>query len=171
MATPNLDSAQFQTPVKKRCSSPALSSPSSISTTSTNPKQRSITGSSSTNNNDDTITTIKMEDGTDEVKVFSASTIKKNEPDDDIDVDGIEDRLSPVVEEPTSPNKNDALNGGISSLYTSPFLYPYFHPMFQQYLMAAAAQANVAATSTVNNSHVYASFSKSTLSFSRINHP
>lgn len=112
-----------------------------------------------------------MEDGTDEVKVFSASTIKKNEPDDDIDVDGIEDRLSPVVEEPTSPNKNDALNGGISSLYTSPFLYPYFHPMFQQYLMAAAAQANVAATSTVNNFHVWASFSKSTLSFSRISHP
>lgn len=100
MASPNLDSAQFQTPKKKRCSSPALSSPSSISTTSTNPKQRSITGSS--NNNDETITTIKMEDGTDEVKVFSASTIIKNEPDDDIDVDGIEDRLSPVVEEPVS---------------------------------------------------------------------
>lgn len=80
MATPNLDSSQFQTPVKKRCSSPALSSPSSISTTSTNPKQRSITGSSSTNNNDETITTIKMEDGTDEVKVFSASTIKKMNP-------------------------------------------------------------------------------------------
>ena len=43
-----------------------------------------------------------MEEGNDEVKVFSASTIKKNEPDDDIDVDGIEDRLSPVVEEPVS---------------------------------------------------------------------
>jgi hypothetical protein len=43
-----------------------------------------------------------MEDGNDEVKVFSASTIIKNEPDDDIDVDGIEDRLSPVVEEPVS---------------------------------------------------------------------
>jgi hypothetical protein len=100
MASPNVDSAQFQTPIKKRCSSPSLSSPSSISTTSTNPKQRSITNSS--NNNDETITTIKMEDGNDEVKIFSASTIKKNEPDDDIDVDGIEDRLSPVVEEPVS---------------------------------------------------------------------
>ena len=100
MATPNLDPAQFLTPIKKRSSSPTLTSPSSISTTSTNPKQRSITDSS--NNNDETITTIKMEDGTDEVKVFSASTIKKAEPDDDIDVDGIEDRLSPVVEEPVS---------------------------------------------------------------------
>jgi hypothetical protein len=99
MASPNLDSARFQTPTKKR-PSPSPSSPSSISTTSTNPKQRSITGSSNTN--DETITTIKMEDGTDEVKVFSASTIKKAEPDDDIDVDGIEDRLSPVVEEPVS---------------------------------------------------------------------
>ena len=49
-----------------------------------------------------TITTIKMEDGNDEVKIFSASSIKKNEPEDDIDVDGIEDRLSPVVEEPVS---------------------------------------------------------------------
>jgi hypothetical protein len=100
MASPTLESTQFQTPIKKKCSSPSLSSPSSISTTSTNPKQRSITDSS--NNNDETITTIKMEDGNDEVKVFSASTIKKNEPDDDIDVDGIEDRLSPVVEEPVS---------------------------------------------------------------------
>jgi hypothetical protein len=100
MASPNLDSVQFQTPIKKRCSSPSLSSSSSISTTSTNSKQRSITNSS--NNNDETITTIKMEEGTDEVKIFSASTIKKNEPDDDIDVDGIEDRLSPVVEEPVS---------------------------------------------------------------------
>ena len=36
------------------------------------------------------------------LKSFSASTIKKIEPDDDIDVDGIEDRLSPVVEEPVS---------------------------------------------------------------------
>jgi hypothetical protein len=102
MASPHLDSAQFQTPIKKKCSSPSLSSPSSISTTSTNPKQRSITGSTSSTNNDETITTIKMEDGNDEIKIFSASTIKKNEPDDDIDVDGIEDRLSPVVEEPVS---------------------------------------------------------------------
>jgi hypothetical protein len=100
MASPKFDSTQFQTPVKKKCISSPLSSPSSISTTSTDPKQRSITGSS--NNNDETITTIKMEDGNDEVKVFSASTIIKNEPDDDIDVDGIEDRLSPVVEEPVS---------------------------------------------------------------------
>lgn len=100
MASAHLDPLQFQTPVKKRPSSPSLTSPSSISTTSTHSKQRSITGSS--NNNDETITTIKMEDGTDEVKVFSASTIKKIEADDDIDVDGIEDRLSPVVEEPVS---------------------------------------------------------------------
>jgi len=100
MASPKFDSTQFQTPVKKKCISPPLSSPSSISTTSTDPKQRSITGSSNTN--DETITTIKMEDGNDEVKVSSASTIIKNEPDDDIDVDGIEDRLSPVVEEPVS---------------------------------------------------------------------
>jgi hypothetical protein len=100
MATSNLDPSQFHTPIKTRCSSPALSSPSSISTTSTHLKQRSITDSS--NNNDETITTIKMEDGTDEVKIFSASTIKKNEPDDDIDVDGIEDRLSPVIQEPVS---------------------------------------------------------------------
>ena len=101
MASAHLDPSQFQTPVKKRPSSPPLTSPSSISTTSTHSKQRSVTGSS-TNNNDETITTIKMEDGTDEVKVFSASTIKKIEADDDIDVDGIEDRLSPVVEEPVS---------------------------------------------------------------------
>ena len=40
---------------------------------------------------------IKIEEGTDEVKVFSASTIQKNESDVDI-----EDRLSPVVEEPVS---------------------------------------------------------------------
>lgn len=100
MASPKHQSTDFQTPIKKKCSSPSISSPSSISTTSTNPKQRSVTDSS--NNNDETITTIKMEDGNDEVKVFSASTIKKNEPDDDVDVDGIEDRLSPVVEEPVN---------------------------------------------------------------------
>ncbi|CAF2040532.1 unnamed protein product [Rotaria magnacalcarata] len=146
MASPKYQSTDFQTPIKKKCSPSPLSSPSSISTTSTNSKQRSITDSS--NNNDETITTIKMEDGNDEVKVFSASTIKKNEPDDDIDVDGIEDRLSPVVEEPTSPNKNDTFNSSISGLYASPFLYPYFHPMFHPYLMAAAAQANAAASST-----------------------
>jgi hypothetical protein len=97
MASPKLELLHFQTPVKKNPRSPSLSSPSSISTTSTNSKQHSITDS-----NDETITTIKMEEGTDEVKVFSASTIKKIEPDDDIDVDGIEDRLSPVVEEPVS---------------------------------------------------------------------
>ena len=34
-------------------------------------------------------------------------------------------------------------------MYASPFLYPYFHPMFHPYLMAAAAQANAAAASTV----------------------
>ena len=47
-----------------------------------------------------------MEEGNDEVKVFSASTMKKNEPDDDIDVDGIEDRLSPVVVEPVSERQS-----------------------------------------------------------------
>ncbi|CAF0921752.1 unnamed protein product [Rotaria sp. Silwood1] len=152
MASPQFQSTDFQTPVKKKCSSSSsISSPSSISTTSTNPKQRSITDSSS-NNNDETITTIKMEDGNDEIKIYSASTIKKNEPDDDIDIDGIEDRLSPVVEEPTSPNKNDAFNSSISGLYTSPFLYPYFHPMFHPYLMAAAAQANAAVSSTDKSS-------------------
>lgn len=104
MASPKFDSKDFQASIVKKYASSPLSSPSSISTTSTNSKQRSITGSS--NNNDETITTIKMEDGNDEVKVFSASTIKKNEPDDDIDVDGIEDRLSPVVEEPVSRNKS-----------------------------------------------------------------
>jgi hypothetical protein len=97
MASPKLDLLQFQTPTKKIPSSPSLTSPSSTSTRSTNSKQHSITDS-----NDETITTIKMEEGNDEVKVFSASTIKKTEPDDDIDVDGIEDRLSPVVEEPVS---------------------------------------------------------------------
>jgi C1A family cysteine protease len=100
MASAKSEPLGFQTPIKKKCSSPSLSSPSSISTTSTNPKQRSITDDSNTN--DETITTIKMEDGTDEVKIFSASTIKKNEVDDDIDVDGIEDRLSPVIQEPVS---------------------------------------------------------------------
>ncbi|CAF0721243.1 unnamed protein product [Adineta steineri] len=105
MASPTFDQTQFQTPIKKCPISSSPSSPSSISTTSTDPKQRSITGSSSNNTNDETITTIKMEDGTDEIKIFSASTIKKNDPDDDIDVDGIEDRLSPVIETPTSPDK------------------------------------------------------------------
>ncbi|CAF1555906.1 unnamed protein product, partial [Adineta steineri] len=78
--------------------------------------------------------------------------IKKNDPDDDIDVDGIEDRLSPVIETPTSPDKNDPLHSSISGLYTSPFLYPYFHPMFHPYLMAAAAQANAAGSSTDKSS-------------------
>ncbi|CAF2492124.1 unnamed protein product [Rotaria sp. Silwood2] len=152
MTSPQFQPTDFQTPVKKKCpSSSSISSPSSISTTSTNLKQRSITDSSS-NNNDETITTIKMEGENDEVKIYSASTIKKNEADDDIDVDGIEDRLSPVVEEPTSPNKNDAFNSSISGLYTSPFLYPYFHPMFHPYLMAAAAQANAAVSSTDKSS-------------------
>jgi hypothetical protein len=40
---------------------------------------------------------IKLEEGTDEVKVFSQSTVQKNESDIDI-----EDRLSPVIEEPVS---------------------------------------------------------------------
>ncbi|CAF1462904.1 unnamed protein product [Adineta steineri] len=152
MASPTFDQTQFQTPIKKCPISSSPSSPSSISTTSTDPKQRSITGSSSNNTNDETITTIKMEDGTDEIKIFSASTIKKNDPDDDIDVDGIEDRLSPVIETPTSPDKNDPLHSSISGLYTSPFLYPYFHPMFHPYLMAAAAQANAAGSSTDKSS-------------------
>ena len=97
MTSAKLQSIDFQTPIKNKCSSSPLSSPSSTTATSTNSTRRSITDS-----NDETITTIKMEDGNDEVKVFSASTIKKNEPDDDIDVDGIDDRLSPVVEEPVS---------------------------------------------------------------------
>lgn len=110
MASPKLDSAQFHTPVKKQRAASPLASPSSTSTTSTHSKQRSVTGSSN-NTNDETITTIKMEEGTDEVKVFSASTIKKNEPDDDIDVDGIEDRLSPVVEEPVrSPGNTQSIS-------------------------------------------------------------
>ncbi|CAF3948277.1 unnamed protein product [Rotaria magnacalcarata] len=78
---------------------------------------------------------IKVEDGTDEVKIFSASSIDKHESDDDVD---IEDRLSPVVEEPASPSKTDTLNNNIPGLYASPFLYPYFHP----YFMAATAQMN-----------------------------
>ena len=103
MASPKIDSTGFQTPTKKKFLTSPLTSPSSISTTSTHSKQRSITDNST--NNDETITTIKMEEGTDEVKVFSASTFKKNEPDDDVDVDGIEDRLSPVVEEPVRQSK------------------------------------------------------------------
>lgn len=103
MASTSQDCLDFRTPSKKRAASP-LSSPSSISTNSTSTKQRSITENSNTN--DETITTIKMEEGNDEVKVFSVSTIKKHEPDDDVDVDGIEDRLSPVVEEPVSPNRS-----------------------------------------------------------------
>ena len=51
---------------------------------------------------DEIMRKIKVEEGTDEVKIFSASTILKHEPDDDVDVDGIEDRLSPLVEEPVS---------------------------------------------------------------------
>jgi hypothetical protein len=53
--------------------------------------------SSSTKTTDNTTIKIKIEEGTDEVKVFSASSIQKNESDVDI-----EDRLSPVVEEPVS---------------------------------------------------------------------
>lgn len=64
------------------------------SSSSTNPKEQSIV-------NDKMTTKIKIEDGTDEIKVFAASTIDNNESDNDQndDVD-IEDRLSPVVEEP-----------------------------------------------------------------------
>lgn len=51
----------------------------------------------------ETIKNIKVEDGADEIKIFSASSINKNEPDD---VD-IEDRLSPVVEEPVRLLLND----------------------------------------------------------------
>lgn len=100
MASVKLESSSFQTPMKKKGTASPVSSPSSVSTASTKSKQRTITDESSAN--DDTITSIKMEEGNDEVKVFSASTLKKNEPEDDIDVDGIEDRLSPVVVEPVS---------------------------------------------------------------------
>lgn len=101
-STATVDFSRFHTPTKKKCSTSPLSSPSSISTSSTHSKQRSITD----NSNDETITNIKMEEGNDEVKVFSASTLKKHEPDDDIDVDGIEDRLSPVIVEPVSTHVN-----------------------------------------------------------------
>ncbi|CAF3650544.1 unnamed protein product [Adineta steineri] len=82
---------------------------------------------------------IKTEAENDEIKIFSASSILKNEPDADI-----EDRLSPVVEEPTSPNRINTVNNNISGLYTFPFLYPYF--------MTAAAQANASNLLTVNTS-------------------
>ncbi|CAF3576123.1 unnamed protein product [Rotaria sp. Silwood1] len=83
---------------------------------------------------------VKIEDELDEIKIFSVSTVHNNESDDEPDYRqfDIEDRLSPVVDEPTSPKKTDSLNYDISGLYTSPFLYPYFHP----YFMAAAAQIN-----------------------------
>ncbi|CAF2566090.1 unnamed protein product [Rotaria sp. Silwood2] len=83
---------------------------------------------------------IKTEDDLDEIKIFSVSTIQNNKLADEPDYRkfDIEDRLSPVVEEPTSPNKNDSLNNDIYGLYASPFLYPYFHP----YFMAATAQMN-----------------------------
>lgn len=92
---------------------------------------------------------IKTEDGTDEVKVFSASTNLKKEIEDDVDVDGIEDRLSPVVEEPVSPTKAEPST--IPNLYPPPFLYPYFHPMWNPYLMAAAAQAQTPGASSSMN--------------------
>jgi hypothetical protein len=95
MISSTLQLSNFQTPIKNQCS-PPVSSPSSISTTSTNSKQRSITDD---DNHDETITKIKIEEGTDEVKIF---TIQKHDPDDDVDIDGIEDRLSPVVVEPVS---------------------------------------------------------------------
>ncbi|CAF1116436.1 unnamed protein product [Adineta steineri] len=82
---------------------------------------------------------IKTEAENDEIKIFSASSILKNEPDADI-----EDRLSPVVEEPTSPNRINTVNNNVSGLYTFPFLYPYF--------MTAAAQANASNLLTVNTS-------------------
>ena len=85
MVSPKIQSADSQASNKNKCSS-------SLSTTS---KQHTLI-------DDETVAKIKIEDGADEIKIFSASTILKNEPDDD-NAD-IEDRLSPVVEEPVRLN-------------------------------------------------------------------
>ncbi len=128
MVSPTIQSSDFRTSSKKKCSS--------------------------TNSNQNDKIKIKIEDENDEIKIFSASAIQKNEVDGDI-----EDRLSPVVEEPVSfikyeipklfvfisqpsPNKIDPVNNNISGLYTFPFFYPYF--------MNAAAQANASNPLTVN---------------------
>ena len=74
------------------------SSNSSPSSSSSSRKQR--TCSEDSQSGDEMTMTIKVEDLTDEVKIFSASTLLKHEVEDEVDVDGIEDRLSPVVDEP-----------------------------------------------------------------------
>ncbi|CAF0957946.1 unnamed protein product [Rotaria sordida] len=119
MVFPTIQSKDFQTSNENICSS-----------------------SLSTNSNEIT-TKIKIEDDIDEIKIFSVSTLLNNESYNDHDYKkfDIEERLSPVIEESTSPNKNDSLNNNISGLYTTPFFYPYFHP----YFIAATAQMNSSA--------------------------
>ncbi|CAF1677725.1 unnamed protein product, partial [Didymodactylos carnosus] len=66
-------------------------------------------------------------EGGDEVKIFTSSAVNEangqTTDDDDIDVDGIDDRLSPVVVEPASPVKTttDTLNSD-----TPPSIHPSF---------------------------------------------
>ncbi|CAF0847592.1 unnamed protein product [Adineta ricciae] len=78
----------------------------------------------------------------DEIKVFSASGTIKIEPDNDI-----EERLSPVVEEPASPTTNNSTtHNNFPGFYPFPFLYPYFMSA-----AAAAAQTNASNLLTVKS--------------------
>lgn len=123
-----------------------LSTHSSSSSVSSPSKERTYSGESQSS--DEPTITIKTEDPSDEVRIYSASTLLKTEVEDDVDVDGIEDRLSPVVEEPSSPTKPDSSATNVPGLYPPAFLYPYFHPMWNPYLMAAAAQSQTSGSST-----------------------
>jgi hypothetical protein len=75
---------------------------SSCSSSAGSPASKQRTLSANSQPDDEPRVHNKLEDGTDEIKIFSASTTLKQEIDDDVDVDGIEDRLSPVVDEPVN---------------------------------------------------------------------
>jgi len=139
-----------------RTPSPSTSPPASnIETPVKNKRRRqSSSTSSATTLNRRTSSVSQSEttiSETDEVKIFTAIKTENDPNDDDVDVDGIDDRLSPVVVEPTSPLKqaSELLNGSLfaNGGYGAPFFHPYFHPMFQSYFNAAAQAAQQAATS------------------------
>ncbi|UJR08235.1 hypothetical protein I4U23_012508 [Adineta vaga] len=111
---------------------------------------------------------IKVEDEKDEIKVFSASSMLKSEPDADM-----EERLSPVVEEPTSPITNNSTNcTNFSGFYPFPFLYPYFMSA-----AAATAQSNPSSLLTIKPSnetqtnHLFGTVPMSPFSFPGIPFP